>query len=62
MNGDADAIWQPPVADREGTIVKPEEPATDFDRPDYEAVPWATGAKPAPFGDPPAPSDSFGPS
>jgi hypothetical protein len=51
--GDAEAIWQPPVADRGGTIAKPEEPATDFDRPDYEGAPWATGAKPSPFGGPP---------
>ena len=51
--GDAHATWQPPVVDRAGTIVKPEEPATEWDRPNYEGAPWATGAKPSPYGGPP---------
>ena len=42
--GQATATWRPPVADRNGTIVKPHEPATSLDRPDYEHAPWATGA------------------
>jgi|GEM_PF-1564983 hypothetical protein len=40
--GQANAIWQPPAADRNGTIVKPHEPSTSLDRPDYEHAPWAT--------------------
>ena len=51
--GEAHAIWQPPVVDRSGGIVKPEEPATDWDRQNYEGAPWASGAKPSPFGGPP---------
>lgn len=42
--GEANAIWRPPVADRNGTIVKPSEPSTQRTRPNYEAAPWATGA------------------
>jgi hypothetical protein len=42
--GQANAIWQPPVYDRNGTIVAPTEPATQALRPDYEHAPWATGA------------------
>ena len=42
--GSANAIWQPPVFNRDGTIVKPAEPASQADRPDYEFAPWATGA------------------
>jgi hypothetical protein len=42
--GQANAIWQPPVYDRNGTIVEPVEPATQAGRPDYEHAPWATGA------------------
>lgn len=52
--GQANAIWQPPVFDRAGSIVKPHEPSTSLDRPDYEHAPWATGAaggaQPAPPG------------
>ena len=40
-------------ADRTGTIVKPEEPATEWSRPNYEGAPWASGAKPSPYGGPP---------
>ncbi len=42
--GEANATWQPPVFNRDGTVVKPTEPATDADRPSYETAPWATGA------------------
>ena len=42
--GEANAIWTPPVYDRDGTIVKPSEPSTQSDRPSYETAPWATGA------------------
>ena len=42
--GEADATWQPPVFNRDGTVVKPAEPASQSDRPSYETAPWATGA------------------
>ena len=42
--GQSNATWRPPVADRNGTIVKPNEPSTEAERPDYEHAPWATGA------------------
>jgi hypothetical protein len=42
--GEANAIWTPPVFNRDGTIVKPTEPASQSDRPDYESAPWASGA------------------
>jgi hypothetical protein len=42
--GTANATWQAPVFNRDGTIVKPSEPASQADRPDYESAPWATGA------------------
>ena len=42
--GSANAIWTPPVYDRNGTIVKPVEPASQGTRPDYEHSTWATGA------------------
>ena len=42
--GDANAIWQPPAFNWDGTIVKPSEPSSQSDRPDYENAPWATGA------------------
>src|ERR1700736_2948000 len=42
--GEANAIWQPPVFNRDGTVVKPTEPASQADRPGYEFAPWATGA------------------
>jgi hypothetical protein len=51
--GQVNATWQPPVVNREGTIVKPVEPASEWDRPDYEAAPWASGAQPSPYGGPP---------
>lgn len=42
--GEANATWQPPVFNRDGTVVKPAEPASQADRPGYEFAPWATGA------------------
>jgi hypothetical protein len=42
--GEANATWQPPVYNRDGTIVKTAEPSSQDDRPDYETAPWATGA------------------
>ena len=42
--GEANATWQPPVWNRDGTIVKPAEPSSQDDRPPYEFAPWATGA------------------
>jgi hypothetical protein len=50
--GRANATWQPPVADRNGTIVKPHEPSTSLDRPDDEHAPWAIGAGSAPSASP----------
>lgn len=41
--GQVNALWQPPVADRAVTIVRPDEPSVSIDRPDYEGAPWATG-------------------
>jgi hypothetical protein len=43
--GTANATWSPPTFNRDGTIVKPAEPSTQDDRPDYEHAPWATGAE-----------------
>ena len=42
--GEADATWRPLVWNRDGTIVKPAEPSSQSDRPQYEFAPWATGA------------------
>ena len=39
--GSANATWRPPVYNRQGTIVGPEEPATQSSRADYEHAPWA---------------------
>ena len=43
--GEANATWRPPVFDRNGTVVKPDDPAVDYRRPEYENAPWATGAE-----------------
>jgi hypothetical protein len=52
--GEANATWEPPTYNRDGTIVKPAEPASQSDRPAYEFAPWASGASGgstrAPFG------------
>jgi len=42
--GEANATWTPPVFNRDGTIMKPSEPASQSDRPGYEFAPWASGA------------------
>ena len=42
--GQANATWTPDVVSRNGTIVKPLDPATSVGRPDYEHSQWATGA------------------
>ena len=42
--GEANATWTPPVFNRDGTIMKPTEPASQSDRSDYEFAPWASGA------------------
>jgi hypothetical protein len=42
--GEANATWQPPTYNRDGTVVKPAEPSSQSDRPAYESAPWATGA------------------
>ncbi len=42
--GEANATWTPPVFDRDGTITKPAEPASQSDRPAYEFAPWASEA------------------
>jgi hypothetical protein len=41
--GEANATWTPPVFNRNGTIMKPAEPASQSDRPQYEFAPWASG-------------------
>ncbi len=42
--GEANATWEPPVFNRDSTIVKPAEPASQADQPRYEFAPWATVA------------------
>jgi hypothetical protein len=42
--GEANATWTPPVFNRDGTIVRPAEPASQSDRPPYEFAPWAFSA------------------
>ncbi len=43
--GSANATWQPTIANRWGSVVKPNDPAVTLDRPGYEHAPWATGAQ-----------------
>jgi hypothetical protein len=43
--GDANATWEPPAFNQDGTIVKPNEPSTQATRPPYELAPWATSAE-----------------
>lgn len=43
--GDANATWEPPTFNQDGTIVKPVEPSSQAGRPPYEFAPWATGAE-----------------
>ena len=51
--GEARATWRSPVVDRDGTIQKPVEPSSQWDRPEYENAPWATGAGRSVFSGPP---------
>jgi len=51
--GEAHATWRPPVIDRDGTIQKPAEPASQWDRPNYEGSGWASGAARSVFSGPP---------
>jgi hypothetical protein len=51
--GEANARWRPPVIDRDGTIQKPAEPSSQWDRPNYEGAQWATGAGRSVFSGPP---------
>ena len=39
--GSSPAHWSPSVASREGTIVRPTDPADQGSRPDYEHAKWA---------------------
>ncbi|RFD18892.1 hypothetical protein DY926_14135 [Komagataeibacter melaceti] len=43
--GSVPARWKPPVASRDGTIVKPTDPADQADRPDYEGASWSVGSQ-----------------
>ena len=43
--GDANATWEPPTFNQDGTVVKPIEPSSQATRPPYEFAPWATGAQ-----------------
>ena len=51
--GEANATWRPPVVDRDGTVQKPMEPASQWDRPNYEGSGWASGAARFVFSGPP---------
>ena len=51
--GEAQATWRPPVVDRDGTIQKPAEPASQWDRPNYEGSGWASRAARSVFSGPP---------
>lgn len=42
--GAAPATWRPAVAAREGTIIKPSDPADQSERPDYEHATWSTNS------------------
>ena len=42
--GSANATWVPPVVNRHGTVVRPNDPGVLSGRPDYEHAEWATGA------------------
>lgn len=43
--GSARAVWTPPVYNRAGTVVRPDDPRTTQGREDYEHAAWATDAK-----------------
>jgi hypothetical protein len=38
---DEQGNWRPKIFDREGSMVRPQEPATENDRARYEDAPWA---------------------
>jgi len=42
--GTANATWVPPVVNRHGSVVRPNDPSILSGRPDYEHAEWATGA------------------
>ena len=42
--GTTNATWVPPVVNRHGTVVRPNDPGVLSGRPDYEHAEWATGA------------------
>ena len=42
--GQTNATWTPDVANRNGTIVRPQDLSVSVGRPDYEHSQWATGA------------------
>jgi hypothetical protein len=42
--GDERDSWRPDVADREELLVRPCDPATEYDRPAYESAPWTVGS------------------
>lgn len=42
--GTANATWVPPVVNRHGTVVRPNDLGVLSGRPDYEHAEWATGA------------------
>ena len=49
--GQVPATWLPPVYDREGTIVRPQDPSAEWDFEDYQHAPWLTGrSRSAPSG------------
>lgn len=50
--GQTSAIWHPPVIDRSGTILRPSDTSTSWDRPNYEGSGWAQTAAPSPYGGP----------
>lgn len=42
--GDERENWRPEVANRDGSLVRPQEPATEYDRADYDCVPLSVGS------------------
>lgn len=48
--GSAPAVWRPALASRAGTIVKPNDPVDQADRPSYETSAWSIDQKAAKAG------------
>lgn len=48
--GSAPVTWRPALATRAGTIVKPNDPVDQGDRPDYEKAAWSIDRKAAQAG------------